>query len=156
MKERDFGGLIVRHRKSAVFFMREADLTAERRWRNPFKEDEPERVYIASSQLDCEFHFDKENFEELLAYLEQIAAEAWKVFNPKEVDSMGADYWEYYDKEFDNNGYASIGKFYIKLEGPNQELTSDPIIRLYKFNKRKFESFIYDLREALAGEPNAI
>ncbi|WP_249646182.1 hypothetical protein, partial [Lysinibacillus sp. D3C2_S12] len=56
---------------------------------------------------------------------------------------------------FDTGGSLWIGKSYISLEGPfNQPKINNPIVRLYKFNKRNFESFIYDLRKALAGESN--
>ncbi|KGR88849.1 hypothetical protein [Lysinibacillus boronitolerans] len=147
MTERNFNGLIVRHRKSAVFFERETDLNIEGYVSPRWSDQTP---VIQLSELRRKYHFSKDDFNEFLAYMEQIANEAWKNFTPKEADSMGADYDSYYDKEFDNEGSLSIGKYYIDLDGPFcQPKTNNPVIRLFKFNKRKFESFIYDLRKAL-------
>ncbi|MBU5250532.1 hypothetical protein KQI46_00975 [Lysinibacillus capsici] len=147
MNERNFNGLIVRHRKSAVFFERETDLTIEGYVLPHWKDPTP---VIKPSELSRKYIFTQDEFKGFVAYMEQIANEAWKNFTPKDADSMGSDYWEYYDRDFDNNGYLSVGKYYINLDGPaNQPKTSNPIVRLYKFNKRKYESFVYDLRKAL-------
>ncbi|MFJ7950364.1 hypothetical protein ACIQZG_02430 [Lysinibacillus sp. NPDC096418] len=146
MTERNFNGLIVRHRKSAVFFMRETDLSIEGYVSPLWKDKTP---VIEPSELSRKYVFSQDEFHEFLSYMEQIAEEAWKNFTPKEADSMGADYAEYYDREFDNEGSLSVGKYHLNIEGPK---TNNPIIRLYKFNKRKFESFVYDLRKKLGGE----
>lgn len=147
MTERNFNGLIVRHRKSAVFFERETDLNIEG-YVSPYWEDKT--PVIQPSELRCKYHFSQDDYKEFLSYMEQIANEAWKSFTPKEADSMGADYDNYYDREFDNEGSLSVGKYFVDVEGPaNQPKTNSPIVRLYKFNKRKFESFIYDLRKVL-------
>ncbi|MFJ7841613.1 hypothetical protein ACIQXG_19455 [Lysinibacillus sphaericus] len=149
MDERNFNGLIVRHRKSAVFFERETDLSIEG-YVSPFRKDEA--PVIQPSELKRKYTFSQSEFKEFVAYMEQIAEEAWKSFTPKEADSMGADYADYYDKDFENEGSLSVGKYYIDLDGPaNQPKTDNPIVRLYKFNKRKFESFIYDLRKTMTG-----
>lgn len=144
MKERNFNGLIVQHRKSAVFFMRETDLNVEG-YVSPYWKDQTPVVH--PSEMRQKYTFSQAEFAEFVAYLEQIANEAWKSFVPKEADSWGADYREYYDKEFDTEGDLRIDKYFIDIEGPYQPKTNDPIIRLYKFNKRKFESFIYDLHK---------
>ena len=86
---------------------------------------------------------------EFAAYMEQIAYEAWTNFTQKEEDSMRSDYWEYYDRDFHNNGYLSVGKKFISLDGLSQPKTDNPIARLDKFNNRKFQSFIYDLRKQI-------
>ncbi|RKJ71334.1 hypothetical protein D7X33_22390 [Butyricicoccus sp. 1XD8-22] len=148
MKDRIFTDLkgeqlIVRHRKSAVFFHREADLTKENRYKSPYSDGE----YVEQSELVRKYYFDEEGFKELLGYLETVALESWKGFEPKDADSMGADYYEYYDTEFDNNGYLSINSKYLRVEAPNQLKENGSCIRMYKFNKRKFESFIYDFRK---------
>ena len=149
MTERNFNGLIVQHRKSAVFFLRETDLSIEGYVSGFWSDKTP---VIKPSELKREYEFSQDEFKEFVAYMEQIANEAWKNFAPKEADSLGADYAEYYDREIDNNGYLRIGKHFINLEGPaNQPKTDNPMVRLYKFNKRKFESFIYDLRKAFEG-----
>lgn len=149
MIERNFNGLIVRHRKSAVFFERETDLNIEGYVLPHWKDQTP---VVQPSESSRKYIFSKDEFKEFLVYMEQIANEAWKSFTPKEADSLGADYADYYDREFDNEGSLWIGKYYISLEGPfNQPKTNNPIVRLYKFNKRKFESFIYDLQKTLGG-----
>ena len=144
MKERNFNGLIVRHRKSAVFFMRETDLNIEG-YVSPYWKDQT--PVVNPNEIKRKYDFSPVEFDELVAYLEQIANEAWKNFTPKEADSLGADYGEYYDGEFDNEGSLWLGKHSIDVEGPFQPKTTDSIIRLYKFNKRKFESFIYQLHQ---------
>jgi len=147
MDERNFNGLIVRHRKSAIFFERETDLNIEGYVLPHWKDQTP---VIQPSESSRKYIFNQDEFKELLVYLEQIANEAWKNFTPKEADSIDADYADYYDREFDTEGSLWIGKYYISLEGPfNQPKTNNPIVRLYKFNKRKFESFIFDIRKAL-------
>ena len=147
MNERNFNGLIVRHRKSAVFFERETDLNIEGYVLPHWKDQTP---VIQPSESSRKYIFSQGEFKEFLVYMEQIANEAWKNFLPKEADSMGADYADYYDREFENEGSLWIGKYFISLDGPfNQPKTNNPIVRLYKFNKRKFESFVYDLRKAL-------
>lgn len=146
---RNFNGLIVCHRKSAVFFMRETDLSIEG-YVSPYWKDKT--PVIEPSELKRKYIFSEDEFKEFVDYMEQIANEAWKSFVPKEADSFGADYNEYYDRDFDNEGSLSIGKYYLNVEGAYQKKTSNPIIRLYKFNKRKFESFIFDLRKTLGGK----
>lgn len=148
MKERIFVDahneeLIVRHRKSAIFFLRNADLTKEDKFKSPFSKGD----YVASEELHRKYFFSKETFKELLGYLEIIAQEVWRDFEPKEADSIRADYDEYYDREFDNNGYLKITGEYLSVEAPNQLKENGSCIRLYKFSKRKFESFIYDFRK---------
>ena len=66
--------------------------------------------------------------------------------NPKEVSSYGDDYWEYYDKELDNDGRLSIKNGEMIFELPAYHLGS---IRCYKFNKAKAQSFIYDLEKEI-------
>lgn len=151
MKERiftDINGeqLIIRHRKSAVFFMREADLTKKDKYKSPYSISD----YVAMEELERKYRFGKEMFKELLIYLEMVALDAWKGFEPKVADSFGADHCEYYDKEFDNNGYATINSDYLFLEAPNQPKENGSCIRMYKFNKRKFESFIYDFKQSIS------
>lgn len=148
MAERNFKGLIVRHRKSAVFFERETDLSIDG-CVSYFSKDKT--LYIARSELSYKYTFSEDEFNEFVAYMEQIANEAWTNFKPKEADSLGADYADYYDREFDSEGSLWLGKYYISLDGPSQPKTNNRIARLYKFNKRKFESFIYDLRKTMTG-----
>ncbi|HJA24424.1 MAG TPA: hypothetical protein H9958_09525 [Candidatus Limosilactobacillus intestinavium] len=88
--------------------------------------------------LDYHFYLDS---DEILHYLQDQATKVWKSFAPKEADSFGADYWEFYDKATDNNGYLRISNDGVIVFGsPSVETTL-----LYQFNKRRMESFIYGL-----------
>lgn len=87
--------------------------------------------------LDYRFYLD---YDEILHYLKEQATKVWKSFRPKEANSFGADYWEFYDKNTDNNGYLEVSKETLVFQSPNDETTL-----LYQFNKRKMESFIYDM-----------
>lgn len=87
--------------------------------------------------LDYRFYLDS---VEILHYLKEQATKVWKSFRPKEADSFGADYWEFYDKNTDNNGYLEVSKEALVFQSPSDETTL-----LYQFNKRKMESFIYDM-----------
>lgn len=136
--------LIIRHRKSAVLFLRETDLNIKG-YVSPFWKD-PTPI-VEPKEMKRTYTFSQEGFEEFSNYMEQIAQESWKNFTPKIADSLGADYEEYYDKEFDTEGSLHVGKHQLQIEGPYQPKTNDLIIRMYKFNKRKFESFIYDLKK---------
>ena len=138
--------LIVRHRKSAVFFLRETDPNVKG-FVSPFWEDKT--PVVSRKELIRKYNFSPDILKELFEYLKATAIESWKEVTPKVADSLGADYNEYYDRELDNNGYLKIGNGMISLEGPVQKKTDDPAVRLYKFNKRKFESFIYDLEKVI-------
>lgn len=87
------------------------------------------------------FNFTKETFCEFLQYIENISSKIWNDFTPKEPTSMSTDYNEYYDRQLDNNGYLSIRGNSLFIERPSLDSS-----RLYKFNKGRMESFIYDLK----------
>lgn len=87
--------------------------------------------------LDYRFYLDS---DEILHYLKEQATKVWKSFRPKEADSFGADYAEFYDKVTDSNGQLAYLNEMLIFESPSKETTL-----LYQFNKRKMESFIYDM-----------
>jgi hypothetical protein len=117
--------LIVKHKKSAVI-LEVADLEAN---------EEPM----------FQFNFSEGNFKSFVSYMELIANEVWSTFTPKDATSEASDYYEYYDKEFDNNGFLSIGEKHIFVEGPHTTTG-----RLYQFNKAKMQSFIFDLKKQVS------
>lgn len=117
--------LIIKNRKSAIIF--------------EIGQNEDNKNYNFS------FQFTPRDFKELLKYIEEIANKTWSNLMPKEADSMGTDYDEYYDREFDSNGCLSIRNNILLLERPVLESN-----KLYQFNKKKMESFIYDLRKMLS------
>lgn len=87
--------------------------------------------------LDYRFYLDS---DEILHYLKEQAIKIWKSFRPKEADSFGADYADFYDKATDNNGYLEYRDKMLIFGSPSKETTL-----LFQFNKRKMESFIYDM-----------
>lgn len=91
-----------------------------------------------------QFKFKKGEMINLIEYLEDISKGAWKNFEPKEANSVGSDYFEYYDRELDNNGYMRIREYGMDIERPYKESN-----KLYQFNKPKMESFLYDFRGML-------
>lgn len=88
--------------------------------------------------------YDKKGFESLLRYIESQANVVWKNITPKLAESIGADYDEYYDRVLDNNGYLSLGASFLTVEGPYGGEN-----KLYQFNKKKMESFLYDVNALL-------
>lgn len=146
------GDLVVRHRRSAVFFERVADIEKPNGIAMKYK---PGSVihnnhvdYVCDSELKCRYEFTKEEFRAFYEHCVAIADEAWTAFTPKEVDSLRADYDGYYDRDFENEGSLVIYVCVIDIEGPYaQPKVNGEIVRLIKFNKRKFEAFVYDLAE---------
>ncbi|PAD46690.1 hypothetical protein [Shouchella clausii] len=88
-------------------------------------------------------------FDYFREFIKEAAEHAWGNLKPKEASSLGADYYEYYDKELDNNGYLSIKGKEIHFERPQKDHR-----RVYKFNKRKMESFLFDLEKLREGKRN--
>ncbi|MBC1229781.1 hypothetical protein HB816_04850 [Listeria booriae] len=126
MREKLFhakNGLVLKvvHRKSAVEFYLESP-------------------NIENRHLD--FRFTPDVFNKLLDYILTVAHESWSNPSPQDANSPGSDYWEYYDKKLDNNGYLSINfiENTLSLSRPVDENN-----KLYQFNKRKIESFMFDI-----------
>lgn len=88
-------------------------------------------------------YFDECVIKEMVKYLESISREIWNDFKPKEADSMSSDYEEYFDRKYDNNGYLYV----LKENGFNIEKPCEDCPYMYKFNKIRMESFIYDLNK---------
>ena len=78
--------------------------------------------------LDYRFYLDS---DEILHYLKEQAIKIWKSFRPKEADSFGADYADFYDKATDNNGYLEYRDEMLIFGSPSKETTL-----LFQFNKR--------------------
>lgn len=93
------------------------------------------------------YHFDDdpEQFKQFVDAFKTAADEAWANFTPKNADSYGADYFEYYDRVYDNNGYLTLSpKGSIMIEAPYGSTQ-----KIYQFNKHKAQSFVYDLDKCL-------
>ncbi|WP_227774433.1 hypothetical protein [Paenibacillus sp. NAIST15-1] len=119
--------LLVKNRKSAVILEM-----------NPSQMD---------SKYKVEFKFNSRDFDELYSYIDTAANESWDIIISKEASSLGSDYYEYYDKELDSNGYLCIRENTIVINRPSLESN-----KLYQFNKRKMESFAYDFRKSVANK----
>lgn len=85
--------------------------------------------------------FNTETFKEIHHVLEEAANKIWKSLVLKEADSFGNDYYEYYDRGLDNNGYLDISRNQLTIsrvfEGSK---------RVYQFNKQKMGTFLYDFK----------
>lgn len=125
MKTKEFAnGLVVKHRKSSIVF------------ESARGKKEREKYFT--------YEFTKEQFRNFAAYIEKIANESWTNVVPKEANSLGSDYDEYYDRKYDDNGTLSITKNGISITAPYWSVDT-----LYQFNKPKIQSFIYDLQDNL-------
>jgi len=91
------------------------------------------------------FEFNRKEFSRFKEYLETEANRIWKNLNPRVADSFESDYDEYYDREYDNEGSLK----FMDREGPTIQLSLwapyGSTNRLYQFNKRRMESFLFDL-----------
>ncbi|MGX1266706.1 hypothetical protein RKD55_004650 [Rossellomorea marisflavi] len=121
MKSKEFtNGLVVKHRRSAII-LEHKDGKAE-------------------TESRFFFLFTHKELDEFIEHLHAAASESWSAIAPKEANSMGSDYDEYYDRRYDNNGYLSLTNTGITIIAPY--LSKDT---LYQFNKAKIQSFLYDL-----------
>lgn len=126
MKSKTFdNGLVVKHRRSAIIL------------ENAHGKSEAVSHFM--------YPFTETELVDFSEYLHQAANEAWKGITPKEAQSMGADYDEYYDRRYDNNGYLTLTDEGVKIEAPH--LSKDT---LYQFNKAKIQSFLFDLERLTA------
>lgn len=93
-----------------------------------------------SNDYNFSFNFEEDVFSELTAYIEETCNKKWKNFEPKEANSLRSDYFEYYDRKLDNNGYLSLLNNGFKIERPSLDS-----LKLYQLNKARLESLIYDI-----------
>lgn len=91
----------------------------------------------------------EEEAKNLYNFLLFKAKDKWKDFEIKDVTSAGNDYYEYYDRKFDNNGFASLIHLYRWLSFDCVYTGSKDVkTRIaYKFNKAKMQTYLYDLRK---------
>ena len=85
-----------------------------------------------------------ENVMDAYNYFNDLFKTIWKDFTPREASSMSSDYYEYFDRVLQSNGYLKINSTTNKIVFERPLLEFDT---LYVFNKRKAESFIYDFQE---------
>lgn len=112
-----------------------------------FTDEHKRKLIVRVNRSNIQIHTERKDLldyqfdlnVELFKFLKEQAVKVWKTFTPKEADSFGSDYWEFYDRNTDNNGYLVI-RNELEFRSPNDETTL-----LYQFNKRRMESFIYDM-----------
>jgi len=121
MKSKTFtNGLVVKSRKSAIIFEHHDE-----------KKEKQERF---------DYTFSPEEFKVFKSYLNEVAQESWSNITPKEANSLGSDYYEYYDRRYDDNGTLKLSENKISIVAPYWSTDT-----LYQFNKPKIQSFLHDL-----------
>lgn len=114
-----------------------------------FEDKHGRKVIVKVSKSNIQIHSEKKDLldyrfyldsTDLLKFLKEQAIRIWKSFHPKEADSLGSDYFEFYDRRTDANGYLEFRDETLIFESPSEKTTL-----LYQFNKRRMESFIYDM-----------
>lgn len=90
------------------------------------------------------FEFTKHEYFVFYRQLLGMAQEIWPDLVLKEITGAGNDYGEYYDRELDNDGSASIGAEGISFWPPAPHLESN---RLYRFTKSKIQTYLFDLKK---------
>ena len=73
--------------------------------------------------------------EDFVSNFKALALSVWKDLNPKEATSDRNDYWQYYDKELDNDGGLSIENGEMRLF--YQPITWE-VLDVINLVKRKF------------------
>ncbi len=121
--------LIIKHRKHAVILEKNPDQMVEKR--------------------SVTYNFEPKEFNTMLDYIKRISNDSWVNLVPKKADTLGSDYYEYYDRYLDNNGYLTIRENSLIIERPFRDSS-----KLYQFNKLKMQSFIYDFEKLLGGSVN--
>lgn len=88
------------------------------------------------------FTFSDEELQSLISYLISLGQRVDPDFTPRDCFSTGSDYYEYYDRTHDNNGYLSVttGKTII-FDRPHGSIE-----RLYLMTMSKLKSLVYDLK----------
>lgn len=99
---------------------------------------------LKSKEMEEKVSFTEQSFKKFVKKFKLECYKIWDTFEPKPVSSFGNDYWEYYDRKYDNNGYLSLRKFGVTIERPSLECPY-----FYKFNKVKAQTFIYDCEKLL-------
>lgn len=94
---------------------------------------------------------NQDQFDEFYTQLLEMAESIWGDLKIKDATGFGNDYGEYYDRELDNDGGASIDKKGIYFYPPAPHLKSN---RIYRFTKSKIETYLYDLRKQTSFSQN--
>lgn len=116
-------------------------------------EGSEERLEFYDGQNRVFFWLDLALLESVFDYLYSQAKESWVDISLKDVTSFGNDYGEYYDKELGNDGGISISAKGLMFSRVGAHLEGNPS-RLFKFNKAKIQTFLYDLKNVIEKERN--
>lgn len=89
-----------------------------------FKDEHGRKIIVRTNRSNIQIHTEEKQIldyrfyldsVEILHYLKEQATKMWKSFSPREADSFGADYSEFYDKNTDNNGCLEVSKEALAL-----------------------------------------
>lgn len=111
--------------------------------------------YISEKAITQTYIFSPADFISFYKTLREESLRAWKSLTIRPVESWGSDYDDYYDTEFDNNGSLGLkitkeNNVRIYIQGPYaQPPNKECVARLIKFDKRRFESFVYDCEKII-------
>lgn len=108
-----------------------------------------ENASVNPYQRRVDFKFTKEQYVCFYHQLHEMANNIWSDLKLQGVTGFGNDYGEYYDRELDNDGSASIGVDVISFSPPAPHLESN---RLYRFTKTKMQTYLYDLKKYSGAE----
>lgn len=108
-----------------------------------------ENASINPYQRRVDFKFTKEQYACFYRQLLEMANNVWSDLKLQDVTGFGNDYGEYYDRELENDGSASIGVDVISFSPPAPHLESN---RLYRFTKMKMQTYLYDLKKYSGAE----
>lgn len=95
---------------------------------------------IENLEYTFTFEFEEDIFKSLIKHIKDICNKKWSNFKPKEATCLNNDYFEYYDRKFDSNGYLKLLENGFKIERPSLDSK-----KLYQLNKGRIESLIYDI-----------
>lgn len=116
-----------------------------------FEDTNGKKLYVSPKAKSVEFISVHEVFtfpdstqKDLCAYLLELGLRARDTFKPHYCYSEGSDYFEYYDRSCDNNGYLRLqdGNM-LKFERPHLVENN----RLYLMSMSKLASLLYDMGE---------
>ena len=99
---------------------------------------------LVGESVDRWIGLEVPDFNEFSQGVFSLAEEVWPDIKPLEAKSEASDYYEYYDKEYDNNGYLTLNPTEKSINVTQVAYCES---RVYKFNKRKMQSFLFDLQE---------
>lgn len=99
-----------------------------------------ELVHNDPNETSYTLQFTPEGYVDAMDTIKAAAHQAWPNIKPKKYTSVSSHYHGYFDEELSGYGFLIIGTSdqiaITKPDGQNK--------RMYQFNKRRMESFLFD------------